>query len=176
MKFKNLYFATLLSIVSLAFFACNEGEKSSNQSNTKYEIIENDPSQTRIYTLDNGLKIYLSVNKEAPKVNTAIAVRAGSKNDPADATGLAHYLEHMLFKGTDKYGTSDFEKEKPLLNQIDSLYEVYRKINDAEERAFIYAQIDSISNLASTYAIANEYDKLVSELGATGTNAYTSFE
>ena len=61
-----------------------------------------DPLNTHIYTLDNGLKVYLSVFKEAPRVQTNIAIRAGSKHDPENATGLAHYLEHLFFKGTDK--------------------------------------------------------------------------
>ena len=69
-----------------------------------YEMVEDDPMQTRIYTLDNGLKVYLSVNKEKPRIQTFIAVRTGSKNDPAETTGLAHYLEHLMFKGTDKFG------------------------------------------------------------------------
>lgn len=161
-----------------AFTACG-GEQTKNEAkaeNKDYQTIENDPTQTRIYTLENGLKVYLSVNQEAPRVQTSIAVRAGSKNDPADATGLAHYLEHMLFKGTDKYGTTDFAKEGPLLIQIDSLYEVYRATRDEAERKALYAQIDSISLIASSFAIANEYDKMVSEMGAKGTNAYTSQE
>jgi predicted Zn-dependent peptidase len=162
--------------MSSLFYACSNEQKSKDESNKNYETVANDPTDTRIYTLENGLKVYLSVNKEKPRINTAIAVRAGSKNDPATATGLAHYLEHMLFKGTDKYGTLDYEKEAPLLNQIDSLYEVYRATEDKEKRKSIYADIDSTSQLASKYAIANEYDKMVSELGAQGTNAYTSFE
>lgn len=63
-----------------------------------YESVPNDPMQTRIYTLKNGLKIYLSVNKEKPRVQTYIAVRTGSRNDPKETTGLAHYLEHLMFK------------------------------------------------------------------------------
>ena len=166
----------LLGILFLA--SCGNGESSADKNADKkeYETVENDPTNTRIYTLDNGLKVYLSLNEEAPRVQTSIAVRAGSKNDPATATGLAHYLEHMLFKGTDKYGTSDFSKEGPLLDQIDSLYEVYRTKTDDAERKRLYAQIDSISQVASTFAIANEYDKMVSEMGAKGTNAYTSQE
>ena len=78
----------------------------------QYESVAGDLMNARIYTLDNGLKVYLSVYKDAPRVQTYIAVRAGSKNDPAEATGLAHYLEDMLFKGTDKYGSLDYEKEK----------------------------------------------------------------
>ena len=77
------------------------------------------------FDLDNGLKVYLTSYNDAPRVQTNIAVRAGSKNDPADATGLAHYLEHMLFKGTDVYGSLDFEKEAPMLDKIEALYEEY---------------------------------------------------
>src|SRR6478609_7728871 len=76
-----------------------------------YETVTNDPLQARIYTLPNGLKVYLTVYKDAPRIQTYIAVRAGSKNDPATATGLAHYLEHMVFKGTDVFGTKDFKSE-----------------------------------------------------------------
>jgi predicted Zn-dependent peptidase len=130
----------------------------------------------RIYTLDNGLKVYLTVYKDAPRVQTFIAVRAGSKNDPADATGLAHYLEHMLFKGTDQFGSADFAKEEPLVNEIENLFEIYRKTRDENERAKIYKRIDSVSGVAATYAIAQEYDKMITSLGAKGTNAYTWVE
>ena len=81
----------------------------------KYQTFEGDMTQTRIYTLDNGLKVYLSVNKEKPRIQTFIAVRTGSKNDPAETTGLAHYLEHLMFKGTDKFGVTDPKAEAPLL-------------------------------------------------------------
>jgi predicted Zn-dependent peptidase len=169
----------VFAIAFAVFFitACGGDKKSESTTESKeYETVENDPTNTRIYTLENGLKVYISVNEEAPRVQTSIAVRAGSKNDPATATGLAHYLEHMLFKGTDVYGTLDFTKEGPLLNEIDSLYEVYRGTKGEAERTALYAVIDSVSNLASTFAIANEYDKMVSEMGAKGTNAYTSQE
>ncbi len=142
----------------------------------KYVVAKNDPMKTRIYTLPNGLTVYLSVNKSEPRVYTSIATRAGSKSDPADATGLAHYLEHMLFKGTDKFGTLDFSKEAPELDKIEQLYEVYRKTTDTNERKSLYRQIDSVSGYAAKFAIANEYDKMMTSIGAKGTNAYTSFE
>lgn len=178
MKIKSILVSSFVAVSMLFVVACGGGEKESKtKSDSKeYMTVENDPTNTRIYTLDNGLKVYLSVNEEAPRVQTSIAVRAGSKNDPATATGLAHYLEHMLFKGTDKYGTLDFSKEAPLLNSIDSLYEIYRQTTDEAARTALYAEIDSISQVASTFAIANEYDKMVSEMGAKGTNAYTSQE
>lgn len=143
-------------------------------SGDKYESVAGDPLGTRIYTLDNGLKVYMSVNRETPRIQTYIAVRVGGKNDPAETTGLAHYFEHLMFKGTPNYGTSDYAAEKPMLDEIEQLFEVYRKTTDEQERAAIYHRIDSISYEASKIAIPNEYDKLMAAIGATGTNAYTS--
>ena len=166
-----------LIIGAIAYFALN-ATKQMKKIENNYEEVKNDPLKARIYTLDNGLKVYLTSYADAPRVQTNIAVRAGSKNDPADATGLAHYLEHMLFKGTDVYGSLDFEKEAPMLDKIEALYEEYRsyEMSDTENRDRIWAQIDSISGEVAKFAIANEYDKMVSGLGAKGTNAYTSNE
>jgi predicted Zn-dependent peptidase len=141
-----------------------------------YKTVSGDPLKTRIYTLKNGLTVMMSVNKAEPKISTLIAVKAGSKNDPADNTGLAHYLEHMLFKGTDKYGTKDFKAEKAQLDIIDQLYEEYNSTKDEAKRKSIYHRIDSVSGEAAKWAIANEYDKLMQSIGATGTNAFTSVE
>ncbi len=141
-----------------------------------FVTLQNDPLKARIYTLANGLTVYMTVYKDAPRIQTYIAVKAGSKTDPADATGLAHYLEHMLFKGTDKFGSKDYTKEKPELDKIVDLYEVYRSITDVEQRKIIYHQIDSVSGVAAKFAIANEYDKMMATIGAKGTNAYTWVE
>ena len=140
----------------------------------KYETVANDPLKTRIYTMENGLKVYMTVNKEAPRIQANIAVKVGGKNDPSETTGLAHYFEHLMFKGSQKFGTSDYEAEKPLLDEIEALFEVYRNTTDEKERAQLYHKIDSISYIASDYFIPNEYDKLMSLIGADGTNAYTS--
>ena len=139
-----------------------------------YESVPNDPMKTRIYTLDNGLKVYISVNKEKPRIQTYIAVRTGSRNDPAETTGLAHYLEHIMFKGTDKVGTSNYEAERPYLKQIEKLYEEYRHMTDPAKRKVWYHKIDSVSQIAAQYNIPNEYDKLMAAIGSQGTNAYTS--
>jgi len=151
-------------------------EKTSPDGKYKYNIVTNDLLKVRMYTLPNGLTVLLSVNALEPRIQTMIATKAGSKNDPADNTGLAHYLEHMLFKGTDKYGTKDWEKEKEQLDKIDALYEKYNKTTDEIARKNIYHEIDSVSGEASKYAIANEYDKMVQSIGATKTNAFTSVE
>ncbi|MEO8590945.1 MAG: pitrilysin family protein, partial [Flavobacteriales bacterium] len=146
------------------------------QKTYTYVSIPGDPIEVRIYTLDNGLQVWLSRNTDAPRVQTNIAVRAGSKNDPADATGLAHYLEHMLFKGTSHIATADWTKESALLQSISDAYEERRGTIDAAQRDMIYHRIDSLSQLAAGYAVPNEYDKMVKSIGARGTNAYTSTE
>ena len=142
----------------------------------KYQTVENDPAKARIYTLGNGMKVYLAQNHDAPRIQTYIPVRTGSNNDPEDNTGLAHYLEHMLFKGTSKLGTSNWEVEKEYIKQISDLYELHKKETNPEKKIAIYKQIDALSKTASQYAIANEYDKSVASIGATGTNAHTWFD
>ena len=161
---KRIYHLAAIAAMAFAAAACSQ----------KYESVPGDPLDTRIYTLDNGLKVYMSVNKETPRIQTYIAVRSGGKNDPADNTGLAHYLEHIMFKGTEKVGTQDYEAEKPMLDQIQALYDVYRTKNDPVEREAIYHQIDSISYEASKIAIPNEYDKMMAVIGSEGSNAFTS--
>ncbi|MDN5200388.1 insulinase family protein [Fulvivirgaceae bacterium BMA10] len=173
-----------ISVVAILFItaACNNQQSETGKFETKkaesngytYEYVTNDPLKVRIYTLENGLKVYLSDYKNEPRIQTLIAVKAGGKNDPAEATGLAHYLEHMMFKGTQDFGTLDWAKEKPLLDSIETMFEHYRTLEDADERRDYYKLIDQVSNEASKYAIPNEYDKLVSAIGAKRTNAYTT--
>lgn len=103
-----------------------------------YKYLTGDPMQARFYTLKNGLSVMLSVNKKEPRIFTFIPTRAGSNTDPRTNTGLAHYLEHMLFKGTDKVGTLDWSKEKLLLDKVDALYEQYNTTKDEAKRKAIY--------------------------------------
>lgn len=170
-------------VTALFFLAVSCSDKSestvtqhTDSNGFTYETFKDDPTDLRLYTLDNGLKVYLSKNQDEPKIQTFIAVRAGSVYDPADNTGLAHYLEHMVFKGTDKMGTQDWEAEKPLLDEIADLYEQHKAESDPEKKKVIYKRIDNVSQEASKISIANEYDKMVSSLGAEGTNAWTWHE
>ena len=141
-----------------------------------YETVAGDPLEARIYTLDNGLKVYMTVNKVEPRIQTYIAVRVGGKNDPSETTGLAHYFEHLMFKGTESFGTQNYALEKPLLDEIEKKFEYYRGVDDPGLREKIYAEIDSLSFEASKYAIPNEYDKLMASIGAKGSNAYTGYD
>ena len=173
---RNYLFFSL--ILFLAFSCKNSSAdyttKTATSNGYTYEYVENDPSNTRIYTLENGLKVYLSDYEDEPRIQTCIPVKAGGKFDPENSTGLAHYLEHMMFKGNNHFGTKDWEKEKVYIDSIENMFEHYRTLTDADERKAYYQKIDQISNEASEIAIANEYDKMVAFIGATGTNAYTT--
>jgi predicted Zn-dependent peptidase len=173
---KQLFFVLLLAAAVTVSAQTGYAWKEATSGGYTYKYVTNDPAKARFYTLKNGLTVILSPTNKDPRIQCYVATKAGSKTDPSTNTGLAHYLEHMLFKGTDKFGSLDWAKEKPELDKIDALYEQYNKTTDVEKRKAIYHQIDSVSGVASKYAIANEYDKMMSSMGAQGTNAFTSFE
>ena len=173
----------LLAVGFLCMMSCKETkneafvtEQHTDANGFSYETVTNDPTGLRLYTLENGLKVYLSRNTEEPKIQTFIPVRAGSVYDPSDNTGLAHYLEHMLFKGTDKIGTQDWKAEKVYLDKISDLYEQHKAETDSVKKNKIYKQIDEQSQTASKISIAGEYNKMMTSLGAEGTNAWTWHE
>ncbi|MDR2040946.1 MAG: insulinase family protein [Tannerella sp.] len=171
----------LLWIPLCLWIACSQEKghevvSGTDRNGYAYEEVTNDPFKARIYTLANGLKVYLSKNTDEPRIQTMIAVRAGSKDDPRDNTGLAHYLEHIMFKGTNHFGTSDWEKEGPLLDSIAALFEAHKAATSPDEKKAIYQKIDDTSQEAARYAISNEYQKMVGMIGASGTNAFTSYD
>ncbi len=169
-KFINKLFVSAMLVCSLVLLNSCGG----NKSRYSYETVPGDPMNVQTYRLKNGLTVAMTVNEEEPRIQTYIAVRTGSKNDPAETTGLAHYLEHLMFKGTTHFGTQNYEAEKPLLDTIVTLFEQYRTLTDPAERKAAYHIIDSISGVASQYAIPNEYDKMMAMIGANGSNAFTS--
>jgi zinc protease len=127
-----------------------------------------------IFTLKNGLTVYLNPDPDASTVFGLVAVKAGGKNDPADATGLAHYQEHMLFKGTTELGTTNWDLEKIHIDNIFKLYDNLAQTKDESERKKIQQQINKESLEANKYVIPNELDKLLKSIGSTGLNAFTS--
>ena len=174
---KRAIFMLLLSCTLYSVHAQDKYEwKEATAGGYTYRYVTDDPMQARFYTLKNGLTVILSVNKKEPRIQTLIGVRAGSDNDPKDHTGLAHYLEHLLFKGTNKFGSLDWAQEKTYLDKIEGLYNTYNHTSGAGPRKTVYHQIDSVSGLAAKYAIANEYDKMMAGMGAQGTNAHTWVE
>jgi predicted Zn-dependent peptidase len=186
---------SLLAISLLTLLACSDNGNSTNtaakpsadsnvqQANAAelgYSRInapnESDPLHAQIFELDNGLRVYLTENHEEPRFYAEIAVRAGSKHDPIDGTGLAHYLEHLLFKGNQNLGSLDYAQEKPHLDRIVELYEEHHGETDSARRAEIYAEINNEAQLAAQYSVPGELDKLYNSMGGSALNAHTSFE
>jgi len=126
------------------------------------------------FVLDNGLTVILNPDPNAVGVYGAVAIKAGSKNDPADATGMAHYLEHLLFKGTTELGTTDYAKEKPFLDSIIYYYDLLGQTKDEAQRKNIQKLINRQSVQAAKYANPTEFDKLIKSIGGTELNAFTA--
>lgn len=166
MKKLTLSLGLLLSFACLGFA----------QSTPELTTFENDPYGVSQFTLDNGMQVYLMEDPDMATIFGAVAIRAGGKYDPADATGMGHYLEHMLFKGTQTMGTTDYQKEKPYLDRIDSLYEVLGQTQGEEERDAVQKAINDQAVKAAEYAIPNEFDRLLSSIGSSGVNAFTTEE
>jgi len=148
----------------------------SNLPATLDAALPQDDMGVTVHRLSNGLTVYISTERQKPRISAWVAVRTGSRNDPADSTGLAHYLEHMLFKGTSELGTLDFEKEKPHLDRIAELYDQLRTVDSDEERAKVFAEIDAETQKSAAYAVPNEIDRLYASMGITGLNAFTNFD
>ena len=128
------------------------------------------------FHLSNGLKVIMCESHDQPKIYGSVVVHAGSKNEDPDATGVAHYFEHIMFKGTDRIGTTDWDAEKPYLDSISDLYDQIQATQDAEKRHQLQLEINRLNIAASKYAIPNETDAILQQMGCTGLNAGTSYD
>ncbi len=135
--------------------------------------IDYKPVDVEVYQLKNGLTVILNEDHNVPQVFGGIVVRAGGKDDPKDATGMAHYMEHMLFKGTQELGTTDYKAEKEHIDRIFALYDELGATTDPAQRAEIQKRINQESVKANEYAIPNELDRIIKSMGGTDLNAGT---
>ena len=126
------------------------------------------------YRLENGLTVWLNEDHSQPKVFGAVVVKAGAKDCPD--TGIAHYFEHMMFKGTDRIGTLDYESEKVLLDSIAMKYDELDMTEDTAARARLQKEINELSIRSSEYVIPNEFNRLINRFGGSGLNAATSYD
>ena len=170
--------STFTTLILLFMTSCSNPDLPNSITDEKALVNEPVKGSMQViqHTLANGLTILLSPNSEEPRFYAEIVTRAGSKHDPSTNTGLAHYLEHLLFKGSKHFGTTNFTKEKPLLDQISKLYEERSKESNETKRAEIYKEINRISLEASKIAVPNEMDKVYSDMGGKGINAHTWHE
>lgn len=128
------------------------------------------------YTLSNGLTVYLWEDSNQPDVSGQVVFRVGSIDEPAEFTGLAHYFEHMIFKGTQTIGALDWEKESPLYNQIVTLYDELAATTDEAKRAELTKKINEISMEAAKYSATDDFSNLTQGMGGEGLNAFTSYD
>ena len=131
------------------------------------------PLDVQTFTLSNGMEVWINEDHSLPKAFGAVVVKAGARDCPA--TGIAHYFEHIMFKGTSKIGTLDYAAEKPYLDSIAVLYDQLA-VTPEEGRADIQKEINRLNIAASRYAVPNEFDNLISACGGSGLNAYTSYD
>jgi len=154
---KNLLFVLFFAIVSVSFAQNHEWKKPEFQE----------------FKLENGLTVILNEDHLQPYVFGGVVTRAGAKDDPANATGMAHYMEHMLFKGTESMCTVDWTSEKPIIDKIILKYDELAAEKDPEKKKAIQKEINDLSLEAGKYAIPNEMDKLLKGIGSTNINAFT---
>jgi len=128
------------------------------------------------FKLDNGLTVILNPNPEASEVFGVVGVKAGSYNEPFEATGLAHYLEHVIFKGTQEMGTTNWEAEKPYYEKIIQRFEDLRATDDEEAKQAIIKDINQLSIEAGKYTVSNDFANLIQGIGGTNLNAGTSYD
>lgn len=139
-------------------------------------IFAGNPLEVKTYKLANGLTVYLNEDHSKPEIYGAVIVKTGSRNDPEDATGIAHYFEHIMFKGTDRIGTVDWETEKIYLDSISMYYDRLFETTDEQLRKNIQHEINRLSIRAAEYAIPNETDILLRDIGGDKLNAGTGFD
>ena len=162
-------------LLALALLACPAPTPPEAAADLEASEIAPDPMNVQIHTLANGLTVYLSENHEEARINARVAVRAGGAVDPNDATGMAHYLEHMLAnKGTQRLGSLDYEAERVHLDRIRELFDALNSAETDEEAAAIYAELDAEGLKAQQYVLPNELKQIYGLLGSQGLNAFTN--
>ena len=134
------------------------------------------PEGLQEYKLDNGLTVILWEDHDEPDVTGFVVVRAGAIDEPVEYTGLAHYLEHMMFKGTQKIGAVDWEAEKPIYDSIIALYDQYAEATDPKVREELATQINQCSMREAKVSTTEDFFNMLDAIGAEGVNAYTSYD
>ena len=135
-----------------------------------------DAQELKSFKLPNGLSVFIWEDPSAPDIFGMVTVKAGGKDDPEKYTGLAHYLEHLMFKGNDKIGSLDWEKEKPFYEQIIAKYDEYAEAADPAKKEAISAEINQLTIESAKYSLIGDFMKLTQSMGGEDLNAGTSYD
>ena len=130
----------------------------------------------KAFKLKNGLSVYIWEDESKSDVFGLEGVRAGSINDPEEYTGLAHYLEHVMFKGTDKIGALNWTEEEPIYKEIIAKYDQMAEEADPVKKEAISKEINELTVKAGKLGLPNEYSNLMESMGAKGVNAGTYYD
>lgn len=148
-----------------------------NQSRSITPYLEQFKAKITEFTLDNNIKFIVLENKKAPIVSFVTYVDVGGVNEPEGQTGVAHFLEHLAFKGTPEIGTTNYEDEKVILAKLDEVFEQIKqaqKDNNKEKLKELNTQLEALNLQASQFVKQNEFGQIVEMEGGVGLNAATS--
>ncbi len=132
------------------------------------------------YTLENGIKVLLLERRESPTISFQIRFRVGAVDENVGATGTAHLLEHMLFKGTKTLGTKNYAEEEKILSRMDSVMaslETEKAKGEKADKGFLQYLDETRRSLQAEHkkwVVKDEIDRIYSQNGAVGFNAFTS--
>jgi len=174
----------LAAICAIAAWSMPAAARAASDSSDSY--IQRTIDRVTDFSLDNGMKFIVLERHEAPTISFITYANVGGVDEPVGKTGIAHFLEHLAFKGTTRIGTTDYEAEEPLLDRLDTLHRQLEAqkaaVGDlatasAAELAAIEAleaEFAAVEAEANRYAIQNEFGQIVQRSGGVGLNATTS--
>ncbi len=133
------------------------------------------------HTLANGMTFLILPRRQSPTVSLVVHYPVGSVNEHLGNTGIAHVVEHMLFKGSEEIGTRNRAAELPLLNAADAardsmIAELAGPAHDSAEVRRLQGLVNALEGQAQAFAIPNEFDRILTAHGARGLNATTAAE
>lgn len=172
-------FSTLLLMVLVwvTFPAAAFARSATPESTSIQPYIDRVLDRITEFTLDNGMRFIVMERHQAPVVSFMTYVDVGAAYEAEGKTGAAHFLEHLAFKGTTRIGTSDYEAEKALFDQLDALFDQIQAAKAAgqeEQSATLQEQFNTLRAEASSYVKQNELGQIVEQAGGVGLNATTS--
>ena len=168
----------LLIVIAIAIIiSANNGLVTANEKNDLKPYIEGFLERVSEFSLDNGMKFIVIENHEAPVVSFVTYADVGGVDEPDGQTGVAHFLEHLAFKGTKNIGTKNYQQEKVYLDELDSLFnkiKTARTREDEVQLAKLKEEFNNIESQASSFVKQNEYGQIVDTAGGVGLNAVTT--
>ena len=173
--FKSL--SVVFAIALIITFLGNSNFVTAEEGSSLQPYISRFLDRVTEFRLKNGMKFIVIENHEAPVVSFVTYADVGGVDEPDGQTGVAHFLEHLAFKGTKSIGTEDYEQEKVYLKKLDSLFsqiKIARSAGNETQLAQLTEEFNNVEAQASSFVKQNEYGQIVDTAGGVGLNAVTS--